>query len=116
MDTVAWEADDDDLSGAEAAVVTPHRSHKDTRRWCKGRPGREHDRQITIPHNATILRGPLPACGPSSVFGSGWSCYHAEICKACDKHLRGWGFLEAEECPRYDRAAAEAAVAERKVW
>lgn len=116
MNTVAWDADDDDVTGTEAAVVVPHRSHKDTRRWCKGRPGRQHLPQIMIPHNAVVLRGPLPTCGPSPVYGSGWSCYHAEVCTACGKHLRGWGFLPAEECPDFDEAAALAAVAKRRAW
>src|SRR6266568_2852968 len=79
----------DDLAAAvleQVTAETPHdrRSRKDTRRWCKGKPGREHQ-----PRQVTISAGMGLSCGA-------WFCWHAETCACCGKILR---YLKPAECP-----------------
>lgn len=73
---------------------------KDTRRWCKGKRGREHTptTQLVSERNGW-RRG---ACGISLWISAGqWWCRHEEICTTCGKVLR-WTL--GIDCP--DRVAA----------
>jgi hypothetical protein len=66
------------------------KAKKDTKRWCKGKVGREHVGEIVF--------NPIwgnPSCGPS--WGNRWFCHHAEICKNCGKRIR-WSVGKGE-CP-----------------
>jgi hypothetical protein len=85
-----------------AATLDTQRRHgrKDTRRWCKGKPGREHAAEI-------VLRPWYGReCGKPSWYPQ-WVCQHAEVCAACGKVLR---HLRVDECPDYrERGHAEAA-------
>lgn len=89
----------------------PHRSgHKDTRRWCKGKEGREHTLAIEIPPNAW-KRG--CAWVDHVILGTEgskpwWNCQHVELCTACGKqfrHSHAWMVdstgLRPEECPEF---------------
>lgn len=49
-----------------------HRSHKDTRRWCKGVPGREHQPEV-----AETTWGYAPW----------WSLSFADKCTQCGKQM-----------------------------
>jgi hypothetical protein len=73
---------------------------KDTRRWCRGVEGREHDPEIVIPENQ---RWRWNVCRPAQPWmRSDWSCAHAERCRACGKVMRdGWQLNHPQECPDY---------------
>lgn len=91
-----------EVAGQQRAAVErviPWRSRKNTRRWCKGKPGREHQVAVTLrarwghddchqPRWRTTTGKP----------GREWLCYHVESCTACGKVLR---CLKDEECPIY---------------
>lgn len=89
-----------------------HRSHKDKRRWCKGKVGRPHEPAIRINRHmamATGGRGRHP-CSWSVWFARGihaglhWSCVHERHCTVCGKILEPW--VAFEDCPdRHDQPA-----------
>ena len=86
---VYWRRDDPD---APFNQPRKQRGRKDRKRWCRGKPGREHTPMLT--HTG----GP---CEPAArwrvqVFGSDWACHHVEVCEACGKRLR---WLNDDECP-----------------
>lgn len=58
---------------------------KDTKRWCRGKVGKEHTSVVGKRH-------PNP-CGQSRWFG----CWHYEFCSVCGKNLQY--FMDAEQCP-----------------
>lgn len=71
---------------------------KDTKRWCKGKPGREH--------RAVLVKRPWFGHGCSGLgwwlwdgTQSGrWGCCHVMECENCGKILKN---LRDEECPDY---------------
>lgn len=89
---------------------TPHRSKKDKKRWCGGKPGREHRYRIATPKNLpsyfTSCRGPrqwevdLIARRPSmaSRYGS-WRCMHERVCGTCGRVE--FGGVTPEQCPTF---------------
>lgn len=80
---------------------TPHRSKKDTKRWCRGKPGVEHEREMREDRYLTTLKG--RACRWVLHYVHGrfpkpvWSCRHQWVCRKCNKVLT-WR-VEPEECP-----------------
>lgn len=75
----------------EQPEIMPHRSHKDTRRWCKGVPGREH--KTDIRRNRAGF-----TCGrPSWSVHRDWWCWHERYCTVCEKVLVH--HLSEAECP-----------------
>lgn len=67
----------------------PH-GRKSTRRWCKGKVGREHTKLIELDPKLTYFG---TRCNATSWF----PCRHHEICSVCGKQLR-WT-LPVKECP-----------------
>lgn len=67
-----WDADLDVRDAPPPDEVRPHRSHKDRRRWCKGRPGREHRLEVT-----EVSHGWQPWWRPS----------FADVCTVCGKQF-----------------------------
>ena len=71
-------------------AVVPWRSRKDTKRWCKGKTGREHvPRLIVKGYNSDFT------CGPG--WDGRWRCYHREACAVCGKILGDR--IPAGSCP-----------------
>lgn len=115
---MAEEKSKNDLASlADLAPEEIPRGHarKDTHRWCKGKPGREHVPVIVIPAN-------LPnwwqekGCGWGTITAYGdelrYRCEHVEQCNTCGKVLRrnySWlpqtrllpNEMAASECPEY---------------
>ena len=88
-------------------VKTPRApAPKDTRRWCKGKPGREHTPVITQATTGWRPRECRWTVGWRRA-DDGWSgrvaweCIHQETCSACRKILRSVGNLRLDECPAY---------------
>jgi hypothetical protein len=68
--------------------VGKHRSRKDTRRWCKGKVGREHviDTMATRYGSCRAWqRWRHPAGEALGVWS--WSCNHWLCCSACGKRM-----------------------------
>lgn len=84
--------------------VRPH-ARKDTRRWCKGKPGREHALEIVFrPWYGRTCHALDPGHW-LNFSGGDWHCEHREACSQCGKILReGWK-LAREECPNWREAA-----------
>lgn len=78
---------DDDDPGKPAAA------RKDTKRWCRGKVGREHQPMLQRARNY----GRLTECGAG--YHGRWVCYHETVCSVCSKVLKHWG--TADECPDY---------------
>jgi hypothetical protein len=65
---------------------------KDTRKWCKGKVGRQHETALRIQRYLIPLRRSTQ-CGPrnghSLFWGGGndetWVCYHEQYCVKCGK-------------------------------
>lgn len=69
------------------------RKRKDTKRWCKGKVGREHVPVIELNRRFMIYRdkSDMTQCK-----GSGWlACIHHEVCSTCHKELK-WA---VDYCP-----------------
>ena len=91
----------------------PKGKKKNTKRWCKGKVGREHEWHIVYdknynPHNkwhqcrwVSVNWRPLP---PKKKPGPMWWCFHQWACKNCgklsDHHKHGWhGGVGFDDCP-----------------
>ena len=109
----------------EAAQADPDPARKapakkDTKRWCRGKPGVEHDVAVVLHSSGHkcgwwesghwVRTGPAPPRGVTLpkwprnsrewvVTGRRWSCRHKYQCAACGKYLG-----PVPECP--DRPAA----------
>jgi hypothetical protein len=68
------------------------KSKKNTKRWCKGKVGREHVGEIVL----NPIWGKSD-CGEVRWWPGRWSCYHMLACKNCGKRIQ-WG-LRVAECP-----------------
>jgi hypothetical protein len=88
-----------------AAIAEPERKppgRKDTRQWCRGKTGREHQPTVVLAPYTTGAPCHLPSgwqldCWPETP----WTCAHREACSGCGKILRDHGKLLAAECPDY---------------
>jgi hypothetical protein len=78
--------------------VRPQRGKKNTKRWCKGKPGVEHTVE-TVVHHASIHARP---CHESKWMTDFWFCHHAIRCTTCGKYLKQ--FLPRAECPDWKAA------------
>lgn len=83
----------DDMSKRSWAAdgVTPdnqhgarHRAKKDTRRWCGGRPGREHQPEI---RSRAKRYGLAVDCGWAAHNPAQWECWEERYCGVCGKVL-----------------------------
>lgn len=76
---------------------------KNTRAWCKGRPGRAHVPTTVIRHTyagTDVECRELPAnYFWTLVTGDTWRCVHAVRCMACGKYLNER--LTRAECPTW---------------
>lgn len=85
----------------------PVAPRKNTKRWCKGKVGREHKRALrasqklsrtyTCGWSSSIWRNAFRQNGGNSF----WDCYHEEYCTACGKIMRDPWQLGDTECPDY---------------
>ena len=80
---------------ADAPEVPRQRGRrKNTRRWCKGKPGVEHTTTVRLdPRRLTRYRS---QCGVLSWWPHRWWCYHQLVCEKCGKILR---YSIPEDCP-----------------
>jgi hypothetical protein len=84
------------------------RGRKDTRRWCKGKPGVEHVPVIVFrPWYGRECRPPQEWA--ARLCPSGWDCEHREVCENCGKILREPWKLAKEECPAWRERTATVA-------
>lgn len=79
---------------------------KSTKRWCKGKVGREHVPEVVEYHGYTFLTHLHPHHGKCherepmfSRLNDGWFCRHAQQCKNCGKITKQP--LSREECPEH---------------
>lgn len=94
----------------EDSTLPHHKKKKNTKKWCKGKVGREHVLHITRSNY-----GSLTVCGYV-----GWGirhkngettplkkyiCWHQRSCQNCGKVIES--FLSEEECPEYKEKHAE---------
>lgn len=69
------------------------RNKKNTKKWCKGKVGKEHEYVIGRHQEAKDR----DQC--HYAFNAFWYCYHVEICKNCNKQ----NALPEEKCPTYTK-------------
>lgn len=102
-------------TGADPEPARKAPGRKDTRRWCRGKPGVGHAPVLVF---RPVLARLACAWRPDWPYEHAcWECYHQEECGRCGKVLRTSWQLAAGECPAYpgdpaQRAAAEAECAE----
>ena len=94
---LGWERRKDDPKAPWNRGRVP-KAKKDTKRWCKGKEGREHVPETVESH---IWAGMNKVCGPRPYtggwWGGKWFCRHAIRCSECGKVLKT--FLSEDECP-----------------
>ena len=112
-DVGLWEGDDDiEAAGGFGPLALGGRDvrrsgRKNTRRWCKGKPGREHAPVFTG-SKWNFRRGCRPVA-TGDWFGNkdGWHCSHQEVCANCGKILReAWQI--GTDCPLYTASVTAA--------
>lgn len=82
--------------------LRPTPSKKNTRRWCKGKVGREHTLATVIqphPWDRSKTCHKVPAGSWLSFYRDGWVCYHIIRCTTCGKIMKH--FVPREECPTW---------------
>jgi hypothetical protein len=90
--------------------VPPQRRRKNTKRWCGGKEGREHQPETVRHHQYTQPPFDTRECHwwERWAYANGervqrkpdtWSCLHAVRCTECGKYLKV--FLPKEECPTW---------------
>lgn len=96
---------------ASAPDTPKYGKKKNTRRWCKGKVGVEHQAEIVLDERTVTWRtnnGDRPPCyrpdwatktrmGQRSKFWS-WMCSHIEVCTVCGKILE---HVLDDRCPNY---------------
>jgi hypothetical protein len=115
-------------SAAKANAVTePVKrapARKDTRRWCRGKEGREHRLVLVLRHDGFCDR----RCEWVSWYDYrllfrgeddegarvGWACSHQEVCESCGKIIRDLFQIPAAECPAYPGTVEQRRAAERE--
>lgn len=69
--------------------VAPHRSRRDTRRWCRGRVGVEHEPVVELDAVGRRLAATdRPTCRSAPWGLDGWWCHHRRRCARCGRVLR----------------------------
>lgn len=77
-------------------------SRKDRKRWCKGKPGREHDYQVQVRPNDWGMRRDDPCRETTwTVIPDWWICKHAAICQNCGRQES----ITKQQCPEWKEAA-----------
>lgn len=83
-----------DLAAELDETVGPPRTKKDTRKWCKGKVGREHTPEVILTPQIVAMYAhwgkEIPNCKDER-----W-CNHQMICSTCNKVLKPFG---REFCP-----------------
>lgn len=74
-------------------------ARKDRKRWCRGKPGREHDYQVQIQPNGWNSHGTDRRCHPHNWPDryDWWICKHALICQNCGRQEP----ITKEQCPEW---------------
>lgn len=93
---------------SSVALAGRSKARKDTKKWCRGKEGREHALAIVLDERLSWTK---TGCGWVS-YRVGWrkggrvetrwrySCHHLEACTVCGRHFRsGWDL--GEECPLF---------------
>lgn len=113
-----------EVRSAASADPDPARkapSKKDTKHWCKGKPGIEHIAQLTLDMDTPEWR--KHACRWKAYWDwrkkhtwvIGWTCGHHEECARCGKILRYTCDLTRAECPVYPGTGAQRAEADAEL-
>lgn len=80
-------------SRIDGEIESPHRSNKNTKRWCKGKYGREHEWEILLEAYRFGVRPLRRPCAWRITFVRNdmttpyvsWSCRHVRKCVNCGK-------------------------------
>lgn len=94
------------VARVEAAEVRrgerPQRKRKDTKAWCKGKVGREHQPVTVVPTGGMLAfatRDPCRLDDRDWLFRTGYRCHHQVECAACGKVLKPMFDMTAADCP-----------------
>lgn len=86
--------------------MTPHKSNKDTRRWCRGKPGVPHQLVVRLDKNLAALRGADCRWTLRYIHGRrpvlNWNCRHERGCAVCGKVLEYT--VPQQDCPAFQPA------------
>lgn len=103
---MAWNERRDEAR-ARGPETPAHRPRKDRRRWCRGKPGVEHEPAVRLgSYGVSLERASKPwvGCHWAISYCAGrvprlrWSCLHQIGCRNCGKALE-W-VVEFERCPQ----------------
>ena len=85
----------------EESTLPHHKKKKNTKKWCKGKVGREHVLHITKGNYGSFseCKDPRWRIYGSEDFLERYLCWHQRSCKVCGKVLE-WS-LDKSECPDY---------------
>jgi len=81
----------------EVKTVRGHKA-KDTKRWCRGKVGIEHQKCIVLSRDGRVCKR-FEYKRFVNGSNSRWICYHYIECKVCGRHFRS---LIGDECVNYD--------------
>lgn len=87
-------------------TVRPVPARKNTKRWCKGKVGREHKPALRVTQwlSRAYTCGWVVNSWRAALRGGGskpfWECYHEEYCTVCGKIVQHW-LSDKKTCPDY---------------
>lgn len=76
--------------------VPLHRAKKNTKRWCKGKVGREHKVELGVSKNGWGRRQCEYVDWLRWLHDDGWMCRHVRSCTVCGKVME---YSLGRECP-----------------
>lgn len=85
----------------------PTPSKKNTKRWCKGKVGREHklalrtSQWLSRAYSCGWVMDPWRVALRSHKGTPFWDCHHEEFCSVCGKVMRHPWQLDDSECPDF---------------
>ena len=106
-----WEYKDERLEVPPEHVETAFNQKKNTKKWCKGKVGREHEPVIEVDQKRFYNQRDKDkaSCGWMTQYGWGqvgryvrgrwWNCRHHKVCSKCGKVLQYR--LDLDDCPLY---------------
>lgn len=105
-----------------APDAPPHRSRKNTRKWCRGKVGVEHVPGVRLSQTGRWAKSRgevichwedcdhwsfVVMTGLRNKTGQFWRCLHEDYCATCGKTLSaGFNGVDSDRCPDYPHSPA----------
>lgn len=80
--------------------AAPHRSKKNTKKWCRGKVGVEHVIEVRMNKNRSWWKERGRTCWRAEWWPEMWHCQHQRVCINCNKVVEPSLY---DECPDFTK-------------